>query len=144
MGQDRQFTEQEKLFALRAVQMYRDRWEESEREDLKRDIDARIVRMEADKIYVAEHAALDQAELESRAELYCQGEALTEEQKATKLKRGRLDALGKCFYDPEGLILHQRQLDRDQIELEDQPKVDKYYPLKPEQWKDAFISFKNY
>lgn len=69
--------------------------------------------MEADKAYINEHAALDLTELEARAEQYCQGEVLSEDQKASKMKRGRLDALGKCFYDPEGLIVHQRQLDRD-------------------------------
>jgi hypothetical protein len=52
MGQDRKFTEEEKLFALRAVQKYRDRWEQSERDNLKSDIALRIASIEADKLYL--------------------------------------------------------------------------------------------
>jgi hypothetical protein len=42
MGQDRKFSAEEKLFALRTVQRYRDRWEQSERENLKADIARKI------------------------------------------------------------------------------------------------------
>lgn len=49
MGQDRTFTEEEKLFALRTVQKYRDRWEQSERENLKADIALKVASMEDDR-----------------------------------------------------------------------------------------------
>jgi hypothetical protein len=42
MGQDRKFSAEEKLFALRTVQRYRDRWEQSERENLNADIARKI------------------------------------------------------------------------------------------------------
>lgn len=45
MGQDRVLTEEERLFALRTVQRYRDRWEQSEQDNLRSDIEAKIERM---------------------------------------------------------------------------------------------------
>lgn len=55
MGQDRKFTEDEKLFALRTVQRYRDRWEQSERDNLKSDIAKKVSCIEADKKYKEEY-----------------------------------------------------------------------------------------
>jgi hypothetical protein len=51
MGLDRKFKEEEKLFALRTVQRYRDRWEQSERENLNSDIQLKINRIEQQRIY---------------------------------------------------------------------------------------------
>lgn len=42
MGQDRVLTEEERMFALRTVQRYRDRWEQSEQDNLRSDIEAKI------------------------------------------------------------------------------------------------------
>jgi len=42
MGQDREFTEQEKLFALRTARTFRDYWEEIEKKNLEADILKRI------------------------------------------------------------------------------------------------------
>lgn len=42
-------------------------------------------------------------------------EPLTEENKLTHIKRARAILLAKTFYDPEGIIVHQRQLDRDKL-----------------------------
>jgi hypothetical protein len=68
MGQDRTFTEEERLFALRTVQHYRDRWEQSERDNLKSDIEKKIHKVEQTKIYKEQHEAQDLQELELRAE----------------------------------------------------------------------------
>jgi hypothetical protein len=56
------------------------------------------------------------------------------------------------FYDPEGLISHQKQLDRDRIRSAEEKKNQKateeeqavlaspkYYPLRPEIWKKDFL-----
>jgi hypothetical protein len=51
MGQDREFTEEQKKFALREVQAYRDRWEVLEQENLLADIMAKNDRSENDKFY---------------------------------------------------------------------------------------------
>jgi len=109
MGQDRKFTEEQRLFALRTVQRYRDRWEQSERENLKNDIHLKIQRMETSKIY-KEYEPLDNAELDMRAEatlsLKDSNEPLTDENKLTHIKRARAILLAKTFYDPEGIIVH--------------------------------------
>jgi hypothetical protein len=42
---------EERLFALRTVQRYRDRWEQSERDNLKSDIEKKIQKIEQTKIY---------------------------------------------------------------------------------------------
>lgn len=68
MGQDREFSPTEKLFALRTVQAYRDRWEKSERDNLKADIDSKIAKMEFTKMYKEQNEAQDLAEIEIRAE----------------------------------------------------------------------------
>ena len=151
MGQDRKFTAEEKLFALRAVQKFRDRWEASERENLKSDIMRRIAQMDADKLYRETCAEADQAELESRVDAVVSAaqegqEPLSDAQRETLAKRAKFTELTKGFYDPEGVIVHQKMLDNAKVEApeagdddettqkDDKPK---YYPLVPEQWKRA-------
>jgi len=56
MGQDRPFTEREKVFALRSIQSFRDRWDLLEKENLERDVQSFIERHEKDKIYQEVHA----------------------------------------------------------------------------------------
>jgi len=74
------------------------------------------------------------------------------------LKKARLAQLSKTFYDPEGIIVHQRQLDRDKLrssaearigtpknddeQSQGAPKQEKYYPLAPEQWKKPFLDLR--
>lgn len=60
MGQDRKYTEREKVFALRAVQQFRDRWEALEKENLTNDVMAKMSRSEMDRIYKETHENLDQ------------------------------------------------------------------------------------
>lgn len=50
-GQDRTFSEDEKKFALRTVQFYRDRWEKLEEENLYSDINGKLTASEEDRIY---------------------------------------------------------------------------------------------
>lgn len=38
MGKDRKYSEDQKLYALRTVQMFRDRWEKLEKENLESDV----------------------------------------------------------------------------------------------------------
>ena len=64
MGQDRKFTEDQKLFALRTIQKFRDRWEVLEQENLKNDIQAKLDRQEFDRTYKEHYEALDQSELD--------------------------------------------------------------------------------
>jgi len=68
LGQDRTFTEDEKKFALRCVQIFRDIWEKNEKESLKFDIETRLEQMEIDKQYKEQCENLDNAEMEIRSE----------------------------------------------------------------------------
>jgi hypothetical protein len=58
-GQDRQFTEDEKKFALRTVQFYRDRWEKLEEENLTSDIMGKCDSGEEDRLYKEHQEAMD-------------------------------------------------------------------------------------
>ena len=49
MGQDRKFSEDKKLLTLRQVQMFRDRWEEVEKENLEADVRKKLERADYDK-----------------------------------------------------------------------------------------------
>jgi hypothetical protein len=51
MGQDREFTDDEKKFALRTIRAYRDRWEEVEKSNLEQDVIKTIKRLQFDKEY---------------------------------------------------------------------------------------------
>lgn len=59
MGQDREFTEDEKKFALRTVRDYRDRWEQVERENLQSDIERRVKRIRYDRDYKEHYDIID-------------------------------------------------------------------------------------
>ena len=59
MGQDRKFTEEQKLFALRCVQKFRDRWEILETENLQSDVDKKMERSEYDRIYKEHYEPVD-------------------------------------------------------------------------------------
>lgn len=59
MGQDREFTEDEKKFALRTVRDYRDRWEQVERENLQSDIERRVKRIKYDRDYKEHYDIID-------------------------------------------------------------------------------------
>jgi ribosome recycling factor len=49
MGQDRQFNEDEKKFALFKIKEYRDNWERLEKDNLKKDILRKVASTEKDK-----------------------------------------------------------------------------------------------
>ena len=68
MGQDREFTEEEIRCALDTVKKYRDEWERIEHDNLRRDIDRKLVNMHGEQVYREINDALDQAEAEKRAE----------------------------------------------------------------------------
>lgn len=53
---------------MRTVQKYRDRWEASEIENLKSDIEIKVANLESDRVYKETYEAQDQAEIEQKAE----------------------------------------------------------------------------
>ena len=68
MGQDRRYSEEEKLQALRTVQSFRDRWEVVEKTNLEGDVRKKLERAEYDKAYKETYEALDTTEVERIAE----------------------------------------------------------------------------
>jgi hypothetical protein len=116
-GQDRTFSEEEKNFALRCVQHYRDRWEKLEEENLCSDINAKLDYNEEDRIYKEHQEAQDIAELEQRCEAAVanevEDEPLPEEAKAHLLKKHRFKLLTATFFDPAGAAKHKRLVEKD-------------------------------
>ena len=68
-----------------------------------------------------------------------------------------MSQLAKTFFDPEGMIVHQRQIDRDKLRSTAEARIAtpkgeedgsspapsvKYYPLSPEQWKKALLDLR--
>ena len=51
MGQDREFTEDEKLLALRTVRDYMEHWKDTEKENLEQDILKRLDSIPKDREY---------------------------------------------------------------------------------------------
>ena len=159
LGQDREFSEEERLYALRTVQKYRDEWEAIEKKNLASDIAKKISQIEHDRHYKEAHEQLDVAEMELKAEANNQpkeGEVHTEDSKAFGLKKARFQVLTKCFYDPEGAIAHQKQLERDkarsnaeigraQTPEENAPAAEsKYYPCHAEQFRADFMGLRDF
>ena len=68
MGQDRAYSPEQKLAALRCVQEYRDRWEALEKENLGADVNAKLERQEMNAVYREHHEQLDTQELERLVE----------------------------------------------------------------------------
>ena len=108
MGQDREFTEEEVRCALDTCKRYRDEWERIEHDNLRRDIDRKLMNMQAEQIYREVNDPLDTAEAEKRAEeatAHQDGqEPLDEFQKSQAVKKAKWDFLTKMFYDPEGAV----------------------------------------
>ena len=73
-----------------------------------RDIDRKLMNMQAEQIYREVNDALDTAEAEKRAEeatAHQDGqEPLDEFQKSQAVKKAKWDFLTKMFYDPEGAV----------------------------------------
>jgi hypothetical protein len=116
LGQDRDLTEDERLYALRTVQKYRDQWEKTEQRNLADDIAKKVTQIEHDKHYKEGHEQLDVAEMDIKAEAANQpkeGEVHNEDIRLFGLKKARFDVLTKCFCDPEGKVTHTKQLERD-------------------------------
>jgi hypothetical protein len=64
LGQDREFTDEEKKIALRTIRDYRDRWEQVEQENLLQDIKKRVKDIGFDKNYREHHESIDAQALE--------------------------------------------------------------------------------
>ena len=66
MGQDREFTDEERLYALTCVKQYRERWEQVEREQLRRDVEYKVSTIKSDRDYKEYFEAKDIAEMDRK------------------------------------------------------------------------------
>lgn len=111
MGQDREFTADEKRFALQTVKQYRDIWEARETENLKKDVLFKINNSDFDKLYKDHYEAQDQQEIEKiieesviaeNASKNDQGEdEMNEDEKNTLARQIRFKELTKGFWAPD-------------------------------------------
>ena len=111
MGQDREFTADEKKFALQTVKQYRDIWEAREKENLKKDVLFKITNSDFDKLYKDHFESQDQQEIEKiieesviaeNASKNDQGEdEMNEEEKNTLARQIRFKELTKGFWAPD-------------------------------------------
>jgi hypothetical protein len=78
-----------------------------------------VAAMDDDRQYKESYDTLDQQTLtniEEEATKVPEGqEPMTEEAKANASKKARFNAMTKSFYDPEGAVAHQRELERDKL-----------------------------
>ena len=121
MGQDIKYTEDQKLFALRTVQKFRDRWEVLERENLERDVQEKIDRAEVDQAYIANYRELDNAELDRIVDDAirnavppedAEDAAVSEDQKALVGIKARFLRATTAFYAPNQAAQHKAKMDR--------------------------------
>lgn len=129
------------------------------------DINGKLDRGEEDRIYKEHHEAQDIAEIEQRCEAQVQNEMedepITEEAKAHLIKKHKFKLLTATFFDPAGAAKHKRLVEKDRqrqsqnfgsrrgseagSEKPDKAAAEeKYYPVAPEQWKDAVMKMRNF
>ena len=112
MGQDREFTDEERLYALACVKNYRARWEQVEREQLRRDVEYKISTIKSDRDYKEYFEQKDIAEMEKKVkeavayaveEKAAEGEEMTyaDKEMAKRQEKWRLTTLS--FYGPAEL-----------------------------------------
>lgn len=174
MGQDREYTQEQIKTALRTVRDFRDRWEQVEKENLEKDVLARLKSIHFDKDYKEHFEIVDQQELEKMVEENCApkegDDPLDEEAKAQLQRKIRFKLLTRGFHAP-----HEPKPPKKKKVKEDHHKTDSsskeakpgqnvsgvtskndtiesahadqqplYFPLKPEQWKKKIMAFQNY
>ena len=113
LGQDREFTDEERKFALRTVRDYKETWERVEKENLHQDVLRRIENIQTDKEYKENHEALDAQALEKQIDealIAKEGEEpLDEEAKHYAARKLRFQILTKGFYSPPVPPAHHQQ-----------------------------------
>lgn len=119
MGKGRQYDDEQRLFALRCVKMYRDRWEALEKENLESDVLAKLGRQEYDKVYKETYEQQDQAELEKIVEdaianhMPAEGEEnVSDGEKALVGHKSKFLKVLSTFYAPNQAAQHRAKQER--------------------------------
>lgn len=109
MGQDKQFTEEQKQYALKVAKHYRESWEKSEVANLQKDVLQKTANLEFDRNYKDYWQTQDDAELERKIQIAidvatndknAEGDEISEEEKddVRRQERWRQSVIG--FYGP--------------------------------------------
>jgi len=152
--------------------MFRDRWEELEKENLRNDVEEICNRHEYDKLYKETYENIDSQELERNIEEAVanaapgEGEGdITEGEKAMVGHKARFVQITRTFFAPDLAAQHRAKMERLEKEKlrsgggervasamgshkdgsnRDDRSVSggQYFPLVPEQWKEKVRDFK--
>lgn len=124
MGQDRRYSDEEKLCALRTVQSFRDRWEVVEKSNLENDVKKKLERAEYDRAYKETYELLDTTEVERIAEdevanrsQPIEGEdPPTDAEKHMIWLKSRFVQITRTFFAPDLAAQHRAKVERLQRE----------------------------
>ena len=163
MGQDRQYSEEEKLAALRTVQEYRDRWEALEKENLANDVKAKLERSEYFLMYRDNQEPVDAQELEKIVsdaidnEPPVEGmESLSEGEKVMVGLKARFQTCTRGFHAPDLVNTGKVKSDYQSEKKSHKERTGSamgsvmsgeqsthYIPLAPEQWQEKVRELKS-
>lgn len=123
MGQDREFTEEQRLLALRTVQAFRDRWEALERENLLADVTAKLDRSEGDAVYKEKYEDVDKNELQRIVDEAIASaapndgeDAMPEDERGCAGHKAKFVQLTRTMHAPDLAAQHKAKVDRMQKE----------------------------
>ncbi len=143
LGQDREFTQEEMLFAQRTVRDFSKAWENIEHKNLEQDVYLRMASIEHDAEYKKAKEPLDNTELEKKVEESIQqkeGEdPLEDELKAITQKKTRFRLMTKGFFHDEKASKPKFRDHSSSVE-----GGSGYTPLPPNQWREAILTFAKY
>lgn len=123
MGQDRQYSDEQREFALKTVQEFKERWEQLEEENMRQDILTKVERSEMDKVYKENHDVQDQLKIEKRVEEAIavitpkdtgkeEAEPVPEDDKIMVTLKAKFQHTTRTFYAPELAQQHKAKLDK--------------------------------
>lgn len=145
LGQDREFTQDEMLFAQRTIRDFAKAWEHIEHKNLEQDVLLRLASIEHDLDYKKTKEPVDNADLEKRVEesiLPKEGDDPMEEDVKTQTqKRTRHKLMTRGFFFDDKAPKAKGFREHQQITIEGGVQ---YTPLAANQWKDAILTFGKY
>ena len=102
LGSDKEFTENEKLEALRTVQKFKERYENQERDKLKKDLNKRLEGQVKDKEFTEENVKVNEDEEKAGDEyLANKDEAVEEDMREVEIKRGKFEFYRNLLFNEE-------------------------------------------
>ena len=142
LGQDREFTQDEILFAQRTIRDFAKAWEHIEHKNLEHDVFLRIASIEHDTDYKKTKEPLDNAELEKKVEesiVPKEGDdPMEEDLKVQTQKRTRHKLMTRAFFFDDKAPKPKGFRETTSVSIEGGAS---YMPLSGNQWRDAILTF---